>query len=214
MDGNRRWAKKRGLPVIEGHRQGYERFKEIVEYSRQKGVQTVTVYAFSTENWKRTEEEVRGLMDLLRFGIKSEQNRLKKENFRIKIIGRVTDLPVDIQESIQLAETDTAENTGGQLNIAISYGGQAEIVDAVNKALEEGQKISEKTISEHLYTAGQTNPDLIIRTGGERRLSNFLLWQSSYAELYFTDILWPDFAPVELDKAIEYFTKIKRNFGK
>jgi undecaprenyl diphosphate synthase len=215
MDGNRRWAKNKGLAPLMGHKKGYERFKEIADYCIEIGIRHLTVYAFSTENWKRSEDEVKGLMDLLRFGIKTEQKRLASKDFQIKVIGRKSDLPQDIQEAIYEVEKNTAGNTSGVLNIAISYGGKAEVVDAVNEALKAGAtEITENIITENLYTLGQPDPDLIIRTGGEHRLSNFLLWQSSYAELYFTDTLWPDFSPEELDKAIEFFVKIKRNFGK
>lgn len=217
MDGNRRWAKEKGQPAIFGHQAGYKRFVEIGEICRKKGIKTFTVYAFSTENWKRTKEEVDALMGLLRFALEKEVDRLDKDNVRVRILGRREDLPNDLQESIQRAEEKTKNNTGGDLNIAVSYGGRAEIVDAVKKIVKSGVKvedINEEMVSNNLYTTGQTDPDLVIRCGGQNRLSNFLLWQSAYSEIYFTDVLWPDFDEKELDKALDFFEKTKRNFGK
>lgn len=217
MDGNRRWAKEKGKPAIFGHQEGYKRFVEIGELCRKKGIKTFTVYAFSTENWKRTKEEVDALMGLLRYALEKEVDRLDKDNVRVRILGRREDLPQDLQASIQRAEEKTKNNTGGDLNIAVSYGGRAEVVDAVKKIIKSDIKvedISEKTVSDNLYTAGQADPDLLIRCGGQKRLSNFLLWQSAYSEIYFTDVLWPDFDEKELDKALDFFEKTKRNFGK
>lgn len=216
MDGNRRWAKSRGKPAVSGHREGYKNFVEIGEKCRNKGINTLTVYAFSTENWKRDKDEVEGLLDLLRESIKKETNRLEKENIRLKMIGRIKDLPEDLQEAILDGEKRTKDCTGGDLNVALSYGGRAEIVDAVQKLLNSGKKIdeiTEESISENLYTSGQPEPDLIIRTGGTKRLSNFLMWQSAYSEVYFSDTLWPDFNEAELDKALEFYANVKRNFG-
>lgn len=214
MDGNRRWAKKRGLPANLGHREGYKVFREIADYCRTKGIKTLTIYAFSTENWKRQQEEVSGLMDILRQAIKSERDYLHKENVQFKVIGRKSDLPEDLQNLIKDAENLTKNNTGGLVNIALSYGGRAEIVDAVKKIISENNnEIDEELISQNIYTAGQTDPQLVIRTGGDKRLSNFLLWQSAYSELYFSDILWPDFSKKDLDDALNYFTEVKRNFG-
>lgn len=216
MDGNRRWAKNKNQPAIFGHQAGYKRFIEIGEICRKKGIKTFTVYAFSTENWKRTKEEVDALMGLLRFALEKEVDRLDKENVRVRILGRQADLPQDLQASIKRAEEKTKSNTGGDLNIAISYGGRAEIADAMKNMVRAGVKaedITEEAIAANLYTAGQSDPDLIIRCGGQNRLSNFLLWQSAYAEIYFTDVLWPDFDEKELDKALDFFARTKRNFG-
>ena len=217
MDGNRRWAKEHGKPAALGHQEGYKRFKEIGDLCREKGIKTVTVYAFSTENWKRDEEEVNDLMNLLSFALNQEISRLDKQNVRVKIIGRRDDLSRDLQDSIARAEEQTKENDGGDLNIAISYGGREEITNAVKKIAASGlapESITEEIVEKNLYTCGQEDPDLLIRCGGQNRLSNFMLWQSAYTEIYFTDVLWPDFDEKELDKALEFFDKTKRNFGK
>ena len=216
MDGNRRWAKQNGKSTPEGHKAGYERFVEIGGLCRKKGIKTLTVYAFSTENWKRTKEEVDALMGLLRFALEQEIARLHRDGVRVRVLGRRSDLPDDLRESIRQAQELTANNTGGDLNIALSYGGRAEITDAVKDIIKKGirvEEINEQTVADHLYTAGQADPDLIVRCGGQKRLSNFLLWQSAYAEIYFTDILWPDFDESELDKALGFFDSVKRNFG-
>ena len=217
MDGNRRWAKDNNLPAALGHREGYKRFREIGDLCRQKGIRTITVYAFSTENWKRNDEEVSDLMDLLRFALNQEIGRLDKENIRVRIIGRRDDLSQDLQDLIARAEEQTKDNDSGDLNIAISYGGREEITNAVKKIVASGiapESINEETVEKNLYTAGQNDPDLLIRCGGQKRLSNFLLWQLAYSEIYFTDVLWPDFDAAELEKALEFFDKTKRNFGK
>jgi undecaprenyl diphosphate synthase len=216
MDGNRRWATKQGKSADFGHRKGYENFVKFGELCRGKGIHTITVYAFSTENWKRSQEEVSVLMDLMRDAIKKETKRLNKENIRIRVIGRREDLPEDLQKAVEEGEEKTKNNTGGDLNIALSYGGRAEIVDAFKRLAKKGvspEDITEDQVSENLYTAGQEEPDLIIRCGGVKRLSNFLLWQSNYSEMYFLDTLWPDFDEKELDKSLEFFANTKRNFG-
>jgi undecaprenyl diphosphate synthase len=214
MDGNRRWAKKHNLPTEAGHKAGYDRFKEVVDYAFSLGVEYVTVYAFSTENWKRTESEVSGIMSLARYVANNEISKYAERNIRVNIIGHKTDLPLDLQKKIEEVESDTSGDDGGTINIAFSYGGRAEIVDAVNAAINEGLAITEETIENHLYTKGQPNPELIIRTGGSPRLSNFLMWQSVYSEIYLSDTLWPDFDGKELDKALDFYTKINRNFGR
>lgn len=216
MDGNRRWAEQKGKKPIQGHREGYKRFIEIGEICRKLGIKTLTVYAFSTENWKRKKEEIDGLMELLREAIKKETKRVNSKNIRIRVLGRKEDLPNDVRKAMEKAESDTKNNKGGNLNIALSYGSRAEIVDALKKLIKlriSPVKVTEKLISDNLYTKGQNDPDLIIRCGGERRLSNFLLWQSAYAELYFSDILWPNFNENELFKALEFFESVKRNYG-
>ncbi len=214
MDGNRRWAKNRGLNISEGHKEGFERFKEIVDLCFAKGIKYVTVYAFSTENWKRTEEEVGGLMALMSHAIKVEIQNYRDRDTRINIIGRKQDLPLDLQKELAEIETETVDRRANTLNVAISYGGRAEIVDAVQKIIQKNGEVTEKEISDNLYTAGQPEPELIVRTGGNPRLSNFLTWQSIYSEVYFTDVLWPDFSGAELDKALSFYYNIKRNFGK
>lgn len=214
MDGNRRWAEKKGLAVNEGHKAGYERFKEIVQLCFDCGVKYVTVYAFSTENWKRTDEEVGALMGLMTHAIKNEIQAYTDKNIRVNIIGRHEDLPNDLRLEIEKIEQETVGKNENTLNVAISYGGKAEIVDAVRKIEKMGEEITEKNIADNLYTKGQPNPDLVIRTGGQPRLSNFLMWQTDYSEIYFTDVLWPDFDSNELDKALSFYAKIKRNFGK
>jgi undecaprenyl diphosphate synthase len=214
MDGNRRWAEKHKLLAKEGHNAGFERFKEIVQLCFDKGIGYVTVYAFSTENWKRTEEEIGTLMSLMTHAIKNEIQNYRDKNIKVNIIGRKDDLPQPLQLEIEKIEQTTSEKDEFVLNVALSYGGKEEVVQSVRKAILAGKEISETTIEEGLYTAGQPNPDLIIRTGGQPRLSNFLMWQSFYSEIYFTDTLWPDFDANELDKAITFFSDIKRNFGK
>jgi len=214
MDGNRRWAKSRGLAAKDGHRAGFERFKEIVQLCFDRGVKYVTVYAFSTENWKRTDEEVGALMGLMTYAVKNEIQNYKKKNIRVNIIGRRSDLTSALQTDLAEIERETFNKDGNILNVAISYGGKAEILMAAQEVFNSDEELTEETIDSHLYTAGQPNPDLLIRTGGQHRLSNFLLWQTDYTELYFTDTLWPDFKAGELDKALGFYTKIKRNFGK
>lgn len=214
MDGNRRWAKEHGAKIEEGHRKGFERFKEIVQLCFDKGIKYVTVYAFSTENWQRTEQEVGALMGLMTNAITNEIKSYQGKNIRVNIIGRIKDLPKNLQDEIQKIEKETAGKDEHVLNVAISYGGKEEIVSAIKKIEEKCEEVTEENISKNLYTTGQPNPDLVIRTGGQPRLSNFLMWQTDYSEIYFTDVLWPDFTSKELDKAIDFYTKIKRNFGK
>jgi len=214
MDGNRRWAKSKGLQASFGHKEGFERFKEIVQLCFDRGVKYVTVYAFSMENWKRTEEEVTGLMGLMSHAIKNEIQDYRSKDIRVNIIGRKQDLSEDLQVEVGNIEQETADKGSNVLNVAISYSGKSEIVDSVNKIIAKGDIVTEDSISANLYTAGQPDPELIIRTGGNPRLSNFLIWQSDYSEIYFTDVLWPDFSENELDKALSFYSKIKRNFGK
>jgi undecaprenyl diphosphate synthase len=217
MDGNRRWAKKRGLPSALGHKEGYNVFVRMMEIFFKRGVKTMTVYAFSTENWQRDAAEISAIMDLLRYAVSIGGKRIIKENLRFRLIGRKQDLPKDILSSIEKLEEETKENIRGDVNIAFSYGGRSEITNAVNMFLAKNEKarvITEADIANNLYTAGQKNPELIIRTGGKCRLSNFLTWQSVYSELYFADVLWPDFNEKELDKALDFYVNTQRNFGK
>jgi undecaprenyl diphosphate synthase len=217
MDGNRRWAKEHGLPKFEGHRRGYEKVKEVGDWCLKRGIKILTLFAFSTENWKRSKEEVNYLMDLLHFALTKELNEFNKRNIKLKIIGRRDGLPEKVAKAATEAERYTAKNNGGLLQMAINYGGRSEIVDAVKKIIKQGlsaEKIGEKTIEQNLYTANVSDPDLIIRTSGEQRLSGFLLWQSAYSELYFCQKYWPDFSEQDLDEALEWYASRERRFGK
>ena len=214
MDGNRRWAKRYGKSTEFGHKEGYLQFKKIVDYGFSLGIKYITVYAFSTENWKRSKEEVNGIMSLARFVANNEIKKYAGTKVRIRILGSRSDLPDDIAKKIAEVEFDTANNKDYNLNIAFSYGGRAEIINAVKSVLEEKKDLNEENVSKKMYTFGQPDPDLIIRTGGSPRLSNFLMWQSAYSEIYFTDTLWPEFDNSEFDKAIDFYKNIKRNFGR
>lgn len=216
MDGNRRWARSKGFSTLKGHRKGYDKVKEIGELCLKKGIKILTVYAFSTENWHRSKKEVRYLMKLLKNAMINEIEYFKKQNIRVRIIGRISDLSLDMQKSIKKMEQATKNGKKGFLNIAISYGGRTEIVNAIKKIIKEKiplDKITEEIVNNKLYTAGLPDPDLIVRTSGEQRLSGFLLWQSSYSELYFPDVYWPDFSEDDLDKALNWFKNRKRRFG-
>ena len=215
MDGNGRWAKKRGLPRSAGHAAGAKTFKQIARYCNKIGIKYLTVYAFSTENWKRPETEVKGIMDLFRSYLKDVDN-FKGENIRLEFIGDREPLADDIKKLMEHAEEESANATGLHLNMAINYGGRDEIVHAVKAIIKEGisaEEITENTVASHLYTSGQPDPDFIIRPSGEYRLSNYLIWQSAYAEYWFSDVLWPDFKPKHLDKALEDFSNRNRRFG-
>lgn len=215
MDGNGRWAKKRSLPRSAGHITGAKTFKEIALYCNKIGLEYLTVYAFSTENWKRPKQEVDNIMNLLRDYLKDAEN-FKEENIKVKFIGNLEPLDDDIKALIKKNEDGSKDATGLHLNIAINYGGRDEITNAVKKIAASGIKadeITETTISDNLYTAGMPDPDFIIRPSGEFRLSNYLIWQSAYAEYWFSDILWPDFKPKHLDKAIEEYNNRNRRFG-
>ena len=215
MDGNGRWAKKRGLPRSAGHIAGAKTFKSIARYCNKIGLKYLTVYAFSTENWKRPQTEVEGIMNLLRDYLKDAEN-FKGENIRLRFIGNIEPLADDIKALIDKNEKMSENATGLNLNIAVNYGGRDEITNAVKKIVANGiaaEKIDESTISDNLYTAGMPDPDFIIRPSGEYRLSNYLIWQSAYAEYWFSDVLWPDFNHRHLEKAIEDFNKRNRRFG-
>ncbi len=215
MDGNGRWAKKRGLPRSAGHAAGAKTFKQIARYCNKIGIKYLTVYAFSTENWKRPETEVKGIMDLFRSYLKDVDN-FKGENIRLEFIGDREPLADDIKKLMEHAEEESANATGLHLNMAVNYGGRDEIVHAVKAIIKEGisaEEITEDTVASHLYTSGQPDPDFIIRPSGEYRLSNYLIWQSAYAEYWFSDVLWPDFKPKHLDKALEDFSNRNRRFG-
>lgn len=216
MDGNGRWAKKRGLPRTAGHAQGAETFRKIATYCRDIGVEYLTVYAFSTENWKRPASEVESIMHLLEKYLEEAIIKMEKDNIKIKIFGNTEPLSPKIKELIKKTDELSAHIDGCQANLCVNYGGRDEIVRAFSeceKALKEGEELTEELLSAHMYTAGLPDPDLIIRPSGEMRLSNFLLWQSAYSELYFTDVLWPDFDEKELDKAISSYQGRQRRYG-
>lgn len=215
MDGNGRWAKKRSLPRSAGHAAGAKTFKDIARYCNKIGVKYLTVYAFSTENWKRPKAEVDGIMNLLRDYLKDAAN-FKSENIKLKFIGEFEPLAEDIRELIVKDERESENATGIQVNIALNYGGRDEIVHAVRSIIKSGisaDEVSERLISEKLYTAGMPDPELIIRPSGEYRLSNYLIWQAAYSEFWFSDVLWPDFKPHHLEQAIEAFNHRNRRFG-
>lgn len=216
MDGNGRWAAQRNLPRVEGHRAGIASVRDTVESSARLGIGVLTLYAFSVENWKRPETEVSALMGLLRQYLRLELKTLLKNNIRFTVIGQPDRLAREVREELQAAEARTAGNTGMQFNIALSYGGRAEIVDAARRAMAAGvppDALDENRFASFLYTAGQPDPDLLIRTSGELRISNFLLWQVAYAEIWVTDTLWPDFRCRHLLEAIIDFQKRERRYG-
>ncbi len=217
MDGNGRWANLRGLPRIEGHRRGAERAKDIINASLEMGIQVLTLYAFSIENWSRPEEEVEMLMELLQTYLSGEFVRMLREGVRFRMIGDRQRLPVHIRELINRTEEETSSLDQMTLVLALSYGGKDEILRAVKKAIRlemTEDEVTEDTFEELLDTAGLPPVDLVIRTSGEKRLSNFLLWQSAYAELYFTETLWPDFTREEYISAIQDYQRRERRFGR
>lgn len=217
IDGNRRWAKKRGLSSLEGHRKGYDNVGKIGERCRKKGVKILTFYCFSTENWKRSKAEVSYLMKLLSQAFnKKNIKELQQKGIKLQVIGQKERLPKSLQKRIKEGEELTKNNKKGILNLAISYGGRAEIIEAIQKIVKKkipADKINEEVIKKNLWTANLPEPDLIIRTGGEQRLSNFLTWQSIYSEFYFTKKHWPEFTEKDLDKALLDFSKRQRRFG-
>ncbi len=216
MDGNGRWAARRHLPRVEGHRAGIESVRDVVESSARLGIEVLTLYAFSVENWKRPRTEVNTLMTLLKRYLRLELGTLLKNNIRFRVIGRPDELSPDVRHELEIAMRQTASNTGMLFNIALNYGGRAEIVDAARRALEAGIRpddLDEQRFSEFLYTAGQPDPDLLIRTSGEMRVSNFLLWQIAYSEIWVTDTLWPDFRRRHLLEAIVAYQKRDRRYG-
>jgi undecaprenyl diphosphate synthase len=216
MDGNGRWAAQRHLPRVEGHRAGIDAVREVVECSARLGIQVLTLYAFSVENWKRPAMEVSTLMSLLKRYLRLELNTLFRNNIRFSVIGRAEELARDIQTELKDAEAKTAGNTGMLFNIALNYGGRAEIVEAAKRLLSAGirpEDLDEQRFAGFLYTAGQPDPDLLIRTSGEIRVSNFLLWQIAYAEIWVTDTLWPDFRKRDLLEAIVAYQKRDRRYG-
>jgi len=217
MDGNRRWARGRGASELDGHAAGVEAIREVLRHAVRRGIPVLTLYAFSRENWARTDEEVVGLFSLLEQAIRSETEELQAQGVRVRLLGRRDELPAATRESIEAALAATADGGRLVLNIAFNYAGRTELVDAVRdivRARLAPDEIDEATISRALYTAGLPDPDLVIRTGGEQRLSNFLIWQAAYAELLTTETLWPDFGPGDLDDALAEFASRTRRFGR
>ncbi len=220
MDGNRRWAKAKGIPVSYGHKEGAKTLEKIVRYANKIGLEYITVYAFSTENWKRAEDEVKSLMMLLQSYLDDYSKRADTENIKVKILGDISALSIGMQKSIQKCMERTKNNTGVTFNIALNYGGRDELIKATKKIANQVKKneiqiedITEELISNNLYTKGEPDPDLLIRTSGEQRLSNFLPWQLVYTEFLFIDKHWPDFNEEDLDDAIIEYQKRTRKFG-
>jgi undecaprenyl diphosphate synthase len=218
MDGNGRWARRRRLPRIAGHRAGIRAVRQVVEACARLGVPYLTLYAFSVENWKRPQSETKLLMALLREYLRKEIAELNRQNIRLWAIGRTEELPRAVQQDLQSALTKTGRNSGMRLTLALNYGGRTELVDAIRKLAEKvrhngAMTIDESTIGEHLYTNGLPDPDLLIRTSGELRLSNFLLWQVAYSEIWVTETLWPDFTQKDLFQAIVDYQKRERRYG-
>ncbi|HET7700717.1 MAG TPA: polyprenyl diphosphate synthase [Candidatus Limnocylindria bacterium] len=217
MDGNRRWARQRHLPAIAGHRAGVETIRRTLRAARERGVEYLTLFSFSTENWSRDPEEVRGLMGLLEETIRRETDSLVKDDVRLEVIGRLADLAPGLQKAIAGAVQATAGCTNGVMTLAFNYGGRAEIVDAVRALVRDGiaaDAVDEAAIASRLYAPHHPDPDLLIRTGGELRVSNFLLWEVAYAEMWATPVLWPDFAVKDLDDALASYAARERRFGR
>ena len=216
MDGNGRWAKQRGLPRLAGHQAGVENMHSVIEYFIKLKLKYITLYGFSTENWKRPEEEIAGLLHLLEKILDKETIELHNKGVRLRHLGRLNELPQGLQQAINKALELTKNNTGMTLSFAFNYGGRTEILDAVRHIIAEGippQSIDEALFNSYLYTAGLPEVDLVIRTAGELRLSNFLMWQAAYSEYYFTKVLWPDFSNKEIDKALLSYSQRRRRFG-
>jgi len=220
MDGNGRWAKQRGFPRIEGHRRGAESVRTVTTVARELGIEYLTLYAFSTENWNRPKTEIGALMRLLKHYLQGEIETMNRNNIRLQVIGRIQDLSDDVRAQLDASMAATAHNTGMSLILALSYSGRAELTDAVRVIAEKvhtdqllPKDITEKTVTEHLYTRDFPDPDLLIRTSGEMRISNFLLWQLSYTEFVITETLWPDFGREQFVSAVQEYSKRQRRFG-
>jgi undecaprenyl diphosphate synthase len=214
LDGNRRWAKAKGKTSLEGHREGADTLERIVLHARDRGIAHIAAYVFSTENWKRTEEEVSYLMNLIVEGAKEHLMRLKEEGVRVRFIGERDRLAANVQEAVNKIEAGSVNGHACTLWVCLSYGGRAEITEAVRALTLEGGEVTEESIRSHMWSAEMPDPDLIIRTSGEMRLSNFLLWQAAYSELFFTNTLWPDFSPEEFDRILEEYGNRERRRGK
>ena len=216
MDGNGRWATQRGLPRLSGHRAGVERIRTILQYLGEYGVQYVTLYAFSTENWSRPSEEVSGILEILSEVIETETKALHQKGVKILHLGRTDRLPAHLREAVERSQDMTKHNKRMTLSVAFDYGGRSEILEAVKAIVKDGlsfDDLNEATFSKYLYTTSVPDPDLIIRTGGEQRLSNFLLWQSAYSEFFSTPTHWPDLGPEDIKKAINAYSSRQRRFG-
>ncbi|MEQ4487623.1 MAG: isoprenyl transferase [Dehalococcoides mccartyi] len=216
MDGNGRWAERRGLSRLDGHKAGLENARQIIRHLNSLGVKYVTLYSFSTENWKRPDTEIKGLFGLVNDVMSSYIPELVENNVRLRHLGHLDKLPAILRHKLEGVLSATSQNTGLTLCLAFDYGGRDEIIQAVKKLVKDGlaaDKITENVFDGYLYTAGIPEADLVIRTGGEMRLSNFLLWQSAYSELYFSEVMWPDFGEKEIDKAISAFNQRQRRFG-
>lgn len=215
MDGNRRWAKERGLPAFEGHRAGYNKVSEVLQWCRDAGIESLTLYAFSVENWQRSKEEVGFLMGLFEQLFAKDVKRLHQDNVCVRVLGSKVGLSDKMQKDIEKVENLTKNNTGGNLNLAINYSGRQELVDAFNKILKNPPpEVTAEIISQNIYSAGLPDPDLIMRTSGENRLSGFLTWQSVYSELYFINHNWPEFSKEDFDEMLTEFSRRQRRFGK
>ena len=215
-DGNGRWAEKRGLPRLSGHREGVLNMMRMIQYISEYPIKYVTFYGFSTENWNRPETEVNGLFKLVEHFVDEQLNKINEKNIRIRHIGSLNGLPVSLQKAIQRAVTLTANNTGMTLGVAWNYGGRAEIINAINQFTadpDKPQPLDEKSFGRYLYTGDMPDVDLLIRTANEMRLSNYLLWQTAYSEFYFTDVLWPDFGKKDIEKALIDYSQRNRRFG-
>jgi len=214
MDGNGRWAKKRGLPRTAGHSAGAESFRRAARYCQKLGVEYLTVYAFSTENWKRSQEEVGGIMRILEKFLHETMEQMESENVRLRFFGDLSPLDPKLRELCETCAERSSVHTGGQVNICLNYGGRDEIVRAAKRWAADGcPELTEDAFGSYLWSAGVPDPDLLIRPGGETRISNYLLWQLAYAEMYFSDVLWPDFDEAEIDKAIAVYAARNRRFG-
>ena len=217
MDGNGRWARQRGLPRLEGHRAGVERIQALLETLTSFGVRFATIYACSTENWGRPQDEVNGLMHIFSDAVEEQSRALHERNVRIVHVGKTNNLPPELRDAIENAQSLTRDNMGITLNVAFDYGGRDEILRAVRRIMRDGlapEQVDEATFCRYLFTSHCPDPDLIIRTGGEQRISNFLLWQSAYSEFYHTCTLWPDLQPAELEQALESYRSRQRRYGK
>jgi undecaprenyl diphosphate synthase len=218
MDGNRRWASKRGLSPSDGHKAGTQNLENIVNYCRDIGIKNITVYALSTENWRqRSAQEIKGIFDLLVNIVKTKRKEYQRTGIKFFVLGNFQAFPLRVKHAIKKMLDTVLDNERIKFNVALNYGGRDEIVNAIKNIIKDeipARQVNEELVSKYLYTTGQPDPDLIIRPGGEFRLSNFFLWQMSYAELYFTDILWPDFTPKELEKAIYWYQQRHRRMGK
>lgn len=215
MDGNRRWAKKRGLPAFFGHKKGYDKVLKVGDWCLERGIKVLTVFAFSTENWDRSKKEIDYLMNLLRQGLTRDIKSMHQKGIKVQIIGRLGQLPKNLQTVCHEAVELTKNNTKGILNIALNYGGRAEIVDGINKIIKDKfSQVTEQSFQNYLYDPKMPPADLIIRTSGEQRISGFLLWQSAYSEFYFTKTFWPDFSAADLDEALADYAGRQRRFGK